>query len=933
MKLVMTKGTGSLGIPIKLCAQENNNGTNLFPRGENEQDLSQLVNKYLPLKVERDGKFPILICPGCNIQLEATKQFLDLIIEGQNKLRDLFRSQQDTLRRQEKQRLQLESALKNVNPSSSVETYTIQSDESGEKFVIQIFSEGPLFPPEHEMSLKAEGLERPKRKRGRPPKPPPPVEGALVEEDDALKNDLDQDVEDDGDDLESRRKRKIKVPSRFQEAVQGKELDRIFKEEGVLGEDSFSEDENHLETENSNKGGDEVIGHLQSREGEDLGELVVVNRSTNKIRIKNKDDSDLVKRKKYECEICGREFLHHGRYEAHKTFHKNIKYQCCTNECGMEHENKAIIEKHQRETGHTGILFFECIHDYGSKVQIHLPQSADEEEENKPSDDNNEEVENDEQNLNHPVDIVENKFTCSICSKNFSCKQNFEVHQKAVHENHRPYQCDKCEKSFPYINSLKCHMLQHSEKNEKLYPCEVCNKVFNHPSSLVYHREAEHNNGRRFVCNKCNKSFKHKQLLQRHQLVHSNERPHTCKLCDASFKTRANLLNHMPIHTGEKKYYCTQCGQSFAHKTSLTLHMRWHSGQKPYECDVCMKTFSQKGNLAEHKRIHTGEKPFCCDHCGRKFTTSSQFKLHVKRHTGERPWRCEYCSKTFLHKDTWKCHTRRHRNERPYQCKQCFRGFTEQWALKKHERLHTGEKPYVCDICQKGFADCSNLTKHKKVHGNPKLKKTNVKPKNLKMISSDGVNQVVYLAYQESNSSDGVVQTLVHIMDPLEGSSNDETDALQENAYISPILPESLSHFQELIDEDGSAISLTTSDGQQVKVLATVEEGQQNLQCLMPNGTLVPINLTVQNGKPVVSTAPLQSDIKIPDSVINENQSTSGSGATNQLLENNIQFLNEDVPNKLDNSIQFLTEDGQNICFVTAYNIDEGINPHYLAMA
>lgn len=48
------------------------------------------------------------------------------------------------------------------------------------------------------------------------------------------------------------------------------------------------------------------------------------------------------------------------------------------------------------------------------------------------------------------------------------------------------------------------------------------------------------------------------------------------------------------------------------------------------------------------------------------------------------------------------------------------------------------------------------------------------------------------------------------------------------------------------------------------------------------------------------------------------------------MLENDIQFLNEDQ--KLDNGIQFLT-DGQNICLVAAYNIDEGINPQYLAIA
>lgn len=89
------------------------------------------------MQVENDGKYPRSICPGCNIQLEATKFFFDLIIIGQTKLRELLGKQQETLKRQEKQRQQLEDVLKNVNPSSSVETYTIQSDETGEKFIIQ----------------------------------------------------------------------------------------------------------------------------------------------------------------------------------------------------------------------------------------------------------------------------------------------------------------------------------------------------------------------------------------------------------------------------------------------------------------------------------------------------------------------------------------------------------------------------------------------------------------------------------------------------------------------------------------------------------------------------------------------------------------------------------------------------------------------------
>lgn len=35
----------------RLCAEENKNGTYLFSQEENSQNLSKLINKYLPLKV------------------------------------------------------------------------------------------------------------------------------------------------------------------------------------------------------------------------------------------------------------------------------------------------------------------------------------------------------------------------------------------------------------------------------------------------------------------------------------------------------------------------------------------------------------------------------------------------------------------------------------------------------------------------------------------------------------------------------------------------------------------------------------------------------------------------------------------------------------------------------------------------------------------
>lgn len=57
----------------------------------------------------------------------------------------------------------------------------------------------------------------------------------------------------------------------------------------------------------------EIIGHLETEEGTDLGEVVIVNRG--KIRSKSK----LRRRKnRFTCQLCGRGFLQRSKYIVHK---------------------------------------------------------------------------------------------------------------------------------------------------------------------------------------------------------------------------------------------------------------------------------------------------------------------------------------------------------------------------------------------------------------------------------------------------------------------------------------------------------------------------------------------------------------------------------------------------------------------------------------
>lgn len=103
---------------------------------------------------------------------------------------------------------------------------------------------------------------------------------------------------------------------RFKEAVQGKELDRIFKEEGVFDEGDFDQEDDYFDEFDEFKAittpdGNEIIGHLETEEGKDLGELVVINRNRGRGRPKRKKN-------KYYCNICGKGFQNINKYATHK---------------------------------------------------------------------------------------------------------------------------------------------------------------------------------------------------------------------------------------------------------------------------------------------------------------------------------------------------------------------------------------------------------------------------------------------------------------------------------------------------------------------------------------------------------------------------------------------------------------------------------------
>ena len=137
------------------------------------------------------------------------------------------------------------------------------------------------------------------------------------------------------------------------------------------------------------------------------------------------------------------------------------------------------------------------------------------------------------------------EFECEICQKKFPYFSRLKNHMKIFHNidelekisteednPDRKYQCKFCEKKFKSLIYRRNHMKSvhdYEGEIETTYNCEICGKKFPHMSRLKKHMEVRHNeNGNKEMkCNLCQKILKTSGHLNRHMReVHEKIKVH-----------------------------------------------------------------------------------------------------------------------------------------------------------------------------------------------------------------------------------------------------------------------------------------------------------------------------------------------------------------------------------------------------------------------
>uniref|UniRef100_A0A2K6G5W5 Zinc finger protein n=1 Tax=Propithecus coquereli TaxID=379532 RepID=A0A2K6G5W5_PROCO len=360
----------------------------------------------------------------------------------------------------------------------------------------------------------------------------------------------------------------------------------------------------------------------------------------------------------FQCSVCNSSFSSALSFEQHQeTCRGDARFVCKAGSCGKRLKSKDALKRHQ-ENVHTIHEIFdcqECMKKFISANQLKRHMITHSEKRPYHCEICNKSFKRLDQVGAHKVIHSEDKpYKCKLCGKGFAHRNVYKNHKK-THSEDRPFQCEECKALFRTPFSLQRHLLIHN--SERTFKCHHCDATFKRKDTLNVHVQVVHERHKKYRCELCNKAFVTPSVLRSHKKTHTGEKEKVCPYCGQKFASSGTLRVHIRSHTGERPYQCPYCEKGFSKNDGLKMHIRTHTREKPYKCSECSKAFSQKRGLDEHKRTHTGEKPFQCDVCDLAFSLKKMLIRHKMTHNPNRPLaECQFCHKKFTRNDYLKVH-------------------------------------------------------------------------------------------------------------------------------------------------------------------------------------------------------------------------------------------------------------------------------------
>lgn len=203
----------------------------------------------------------------------------------------------------------------------------------------------------------------------------------------------------------------------------------------------------------------------------------------------------------YVCHYCGKGFGARQIYERHLEVHTLGKFPYECYHCGKRFQGKTPMTHHILRL-HAKIRDFKC-----DECAESFPTQA--------------------ILLRHKYKHEQRKkVTCDICGSKMMAA-SLDAHKRHVHADGQTaiLRCDKCDYTTTYRHNFRKHKNNHLSEADKPFRCSVCNK-----------------------------GFPHHNTLRIHMMIHTDTRPFKCAICEKAFRFKPDLVAHLRLHTGEKPY-------------------------------------------------------------------------------------------------------------------------------------------------------------------------------------------------------------------------------------------------------------------------------------------------------------------------------------------------------------------------------------------
>ncbi len=199
---------------------------------------------------------------------------------------------------------------------------------------------------------------------------------------------------------------------------------------------------------------------------------------------------------------------------------------------------------------------------------------------------------------------IANRF-CFVCNKHV---HKVKIHYETMHLKLRPHVCPKCQKTFTQKNHLAVH-IEMVHEGKKDFECGQCGTLFCTKSALIRHLKNQHSDKKleakeRIKCDKCDKTYARIDSLRIH--VRENHGEHKCKICGQVFEAIVELNIHCKKHLKTKprprkqsRFQCDSCDKTFAKQSELKLHVK-AVHEKSHQCDQCSRNFDFSYELKAH---------------------------------------------------------------------------------------------------------------------------------------------------------------------------------------------------------------------------------------------------------------------------------------------------------------------------------------------